>query len=53
MHRHCLGTILNTLAYEEQKRLHLRCYSLLKGAKNLITHLGKSRLSDYIKVIMF
>ncbi|XP_054260825.1 cGMP-dependent 3',5'-cyclic phosphodiesterase-like [Macrosteles quadrilineatus] len=48
--RHCLGTILNTLAYEEQKRLHLRCYSLLKGARNLITHLGD--VTDLLREIM-
>lgn len=35
-----LGTLLNTLAYQEEKRLKIQCQSLLTVARNLFTHLG-------------
>lgn len=48
--RYCLGTIANTVAYEVQRRLHLQCHSLLKGARNLISHLGD--VTDLLREIM-
>uniref|UniRef100_A0A1B6DJA3 Phosphodiesterase n=1 Tax=Clastoptera arizonana TaxID=38151 RepID=A0A1B6DJA3_9HEMI len=48
--RYCVGTLVNTIAYEEHKRLHLSCHSLLTGARNLISHLGD--VTDLLREIM-
>ncbi|KAF4517970.1 hypothetical protein B566_EDAN005337 [Ephemera danica] len=45
-----LGTLLNTLAYEEEKRLKIQCQSLLTVARNLFTHLDN--ISDLLREIM-
>ncbi|XP_046389171.1 cGMP-dependent 3',5'-cyclic phosphodiesterase-like isoform X2 [Ischnura elegans] len=47
---HTLGIILNTLAYEEERRLRIQCQSLLTVARNLFTHL--SDISDLLREIM-
>lgn len=41
-----LGVLLNTMAYEEEKRLRTQCQSLLAVARNLFTHLGNIYLAD-------
>ncbi|RZF40433.1 hypothetical protein LSTR_LSTR011203 [Laodelphax striatellus] len=48
--RYCLGTVVNTLAYEDEKRLHKQCQTLLLGASNLFSHVGDVR--DLIKEIV-
>ena len=42
--RFVLGTLLNTVALEREKRLKNQCQSLLTVAKNLFTHLGEYHL---------
>jgi hypothetical protein len=39
--RYCLGTVLNTCAYEEEKQMRLQCQSMLAVAKNIFSHLGE------------
>ncbi|XP_047002049.1 cGMP-dependent 3',5'-cyclic phosphodiesterase-like [Schistocerca americana] len=48
--RYCIGTVLNALAYEEEKRLKLQCQSLLSVAKNLFSRLGD--FTDLMREIM-
>ncbi|PNF17627.1 cGMP-dependent 3',5'-cyclic phosphodiesterase [Cryptotermes secundus] len=48
--RYCLGTMLNTFAYEEEKRKRLQCQSMLAVAKNIFSHLGD--LTDLLREIM-
>ncbi|XP_067009440.1 cGMP-dependent 3',5'-cyclic phosphodiesterase [Anabrus simplex] len=48
--RFCLGTVLNTVAYEEEKRLKKQCQSLLSVARNLFSRLGN--MSDLLREIM-
>jgi hypothetical protein len=43
-YRYCLGTVLNTFAYEEEKQLRLQCQSMLAVAKNIFSHLGELQL---------
>lgn len=42
--RYCLGIVLNTFAYEEEKQMRLQCQSMLAIAKNIFSHLGKLQL---------
>lgn len=42
--RYCLGTVLNTFAYEEEKQMRLQCQSMLAVAKNIFSQLGESQL---------
>jgi len=46
--RYCLGTVLNTFAYEEEKQMRLQCQSMLAVAKNIFSHLGESQLISYM-----
>ncbi|XP_069704363.1 cGMP-dependent 3',5'-cyclic phosphodiesterase-like isoform X2 [Periplaneta americana] len=48
--RYCLGTVLNTFAYEEEKQMRLQCQSMLSVAKNIFSHLGD--LADLLREIM-
>lgn len=48
--RYCLGTMLNTFAYEEEKQMRLQCQSMLAVAKNIFSHLGD--LTDLLREIM-
>lgn len=48
--RYCLGTVLNTFAYEEEKQMRLQCQSMLAVAKNIFSHLGD--LTDLLREIM-
>ncbi|XP_071454561.1 cGMP-dependent 3',5'-cyclic phosphodiesterase-like [Hetaerina americana] len=48
--QYTLGIILNTLSYEEEKRLRIQCQSLLTVARNLFSHL--SDISDLLREIM-
>jgi len=47
--RYCLGTVLNTFAYEEEKQMRLQCQSMLAVAKNIFSHLGESQLISYMR----
>ncbi|XP_075225632.1 cGMP-dependent 3',5'-cyclic phosphodiesterase-like [Lycorma delicatula] len=49
--RYCLGTIANTLAYEDEKRLHQQCQTLLFGASNLFSRVGD--VCDLMKEIVW
>jgi hypothetical protein len=42
--RYCLGTVLNTFAYEEEKQMRLQCQSMLAVAKNIFSRLGELQL---------
>ncbi|KAG8227337.1 hypothetical protein J437_LFUL003326 [Ladona fulva] len=48
--QHTHGILLNTLAYEEERRLRIQCQSLLTVARNLFTHL--SNIADLLREIM-
>jgi hypothetical protein len=45
---YCLGTVLNTFAYEEEKQMWLQCQSMLAVAKNIFSHLGELQLISYM-----
>ncbi|PSN41047.1 cGMP-dependent 3' [Blattella germanica] len=48
--RYCLGVVLNTFAYEEEKRMKLQCENLLIVARNIFSHMDN--LSNLLRQIM-
>lgn len=48
--RYCIGTVLNTLAYEGEMRLKVQCQNLLIIARKLVSHLGE--FTDLCREIM-
>ncbi|KAJ9580092.1 hypothetical protein L9F63_004234, partial [Diploptera punctata] len=48
--QYCLGIVLNTYAYEEEKRMKLQCENMLQVAKNIFSHMDN--LSNLLRQIM-